>query len=227
MALRIVIVDYGMGNIQSVRSAFERLGCTVHLADRPEDLETAEALVLPGVGAFGRAMENLNQRGFSDAMRHAVLERHVPLLGICLGMQLLVEHSEERGEHKGLGLIPGEVRTIPVPHGLRLPHIGWNGLTVTQPSPLLKGVKDGDAVYFVHSLMVDCPAEYVIATCDYGMPVTACIAKDRVFGAQFHPERSQRKGLRLLRNFIDTATALKSDASNRAEETPDRMLVDA
>ena len=214
MALDIVIVDYGMGNIQSVRSAFERLGCTGCLADRPEDLERADALVLPGVGAFGRAMENLNQRGFSDAMRDAVRNRGVPLLGICLGMQLLVERSEERGEYDGLGLIPGEVRTIPVPDGLRLPHIGWNELTVTRPSPFLEGVKDGDAVYFVHSLMVDCPPEYVIATCDYGMPVTACIAKDRVFGAQFHPERSQRKGMRLLRNFIDIATALKSDEPN-------------
>lgn len=201
--VRLVIIDYGMGNLQSVRNALERLGCHVQLSSDPSAISEADALVLPGVGAFGEAMSNLSQRRLVEPLRNAVLNEGKPLLGICLGMQLLADDSDERGTNKGLSLIPGHVRSIPVPKGFMLPHVGWNGVRIKKPEPLFSDLQDGDAFYFVHSYRFECDSNYIAGITDYGVDVTAAIQKDRIFAVQFHPERSQRKGLRLLRNFVD------------------------
>jgi glutamine amidotransferase len=198
----IVIVDYGMGNIRSIHNALIRHGCTVATSHRAEDILSADALILPGVGAFGEAITNLTARKLVDPILNAVNNEGKPLLGICLGMQLLADSSEERGVFKGLSLIPGEVRRIPVPRGLRLPHLGWNSLTFHRKEPLFADAQDGDAFYFVHSYHFVCDAEHVSATTDYGLDIVAAVQRGRVFGVQFHPERSQSKGLALLGNFV-------------------------
>lgn len=204
---KINIVDYGMGNLQSVRNALELLGCEVGISRDPQSLLGADGLVLPGVGAFGEAMGNLRHRNLIDPLRHAVLDEGKPLLGICLGMQLLADSSDERGRFQGLSLIPGAVREIPVSGGLRLPHIGWNGVSVRKPDPLFCCIPDGGAFYFVHSYRFECDDAHVAGVTDYGTPIIAAVQKDRIFGVQFHPERSQCKGLRLLKNYIDFVVA--------------------
>jgi glutamine amidotransferase len=200
---RIAIIDYGMGNLQSVRNALERVGCEVQITSELATLRSADALVLPGVGAFGEAMINLQQRKLVDPVRSLVLEEGKPLLGICLGMQLLADSSEERGTNRGLSLIPGHVKEIPVSGRLRLPHIGWNGVSVRKRDPLFGDIEEQGAFYFVHSYCFECEPEHIAGVTDYGSDVTAAVQKERIFGVQFHPERSQRKGLRLLRNFVD------------------------
>ena len=200
---RIDIIDFGMGNLQSVRNALERLGCEVKISSDPAALPAADALILPGVGAFGEAMNNLQQRKLIEPLRSAVLDEGKPLLGICLGMQLLADGSEERGNYRGLSLISGQVREIPVFGGLRLPHIGWNGVSVRKRDPLFRDIRDGGAFYFVHSYHFESDPAYVAGVTDYGTEITAAVQKERILGVQFHPERSQRKGLRLLRNFLD------------------------
>lgn len=200
--IRIVIIDYGMGNIQSVHNAFEHLGCSVVTSDDPKNILNADAIVLPGVGAFGEAITNLRKRSLIDPIRDAVLKQGMPLLGICLGMQLLAEDSEERGSYRGLALIPGHVRCIPVPEGFKLPHIGWNSVTVQKKEPFFQGVDDGDSFYFVHSYHFECEPEYVAAVTDYGSEVVAAVQNGRIFATQFHPERSHTAGLQLISNFI-------------------------
>lgn len=200
---RIDIIDYGMGNLQSVRNALERLGCEVQVSDNPAAFSRADALILPGVGAFGEAINNLHQRKLIEPIRKSVLEHGKPLLGICLGMQLLADSSEERGNYQGLSLIPGQVKKIPVPDGFLLPHIGWNGISIRNNEPLFCGIPEGGAFYFVHSYRYECDEVYVAGVTDYGTSINAAVQKDHIFGVQFHPERSQRKGLRLLRNFVD------------------------
>jgi glutamine amidotransferase len=208
---RVAIVDYGMGNLQSVRNALERLNCDVHLSSDPVDLDGADAIVLPGVGAFGEAMNNLAQQGFVEPLQRAVMETRTPILGICLGMQLLASDSDERGSYGGLGFIPGHVRSIPVPEGLTLPHIGWNEVAIKREELLFRDLHAGDAFYFVHSYRFECDAQYVAATTDYGVEVVAAVQHERIFGVQFHPERSQRKGLRLLRNFLSAVQRIKAE----------------
>ena len=203
--IRIDIIDYGMGNLQSVRNALERLGCEVQISSNPAALTDADALILPGVGAFGEAMNNLQQRNLVEPLRRAVRDEGKPLLGICLGMQLLADSSDERGNYRGLSLIPGQVTKIPVSGGLRLPHIGWNSVSVRNGDPLFRDIREGGAFYFVHSYRFECESAYIAGVTDYGADITAAVQKDRIFGVQFHPERSQRKGLRLLRNFVDFA----------------------
>lgn len=197
----LVIVDFGMGNIRSVRNAFARLGCHVKLSQDARDFQTADAIILPGVGAFGEAMLNLQKLRLVEPLRKAAETR--PFLGICLGMQLLADASQERGNHSGLGLIPGEVQLIPAPQGFRLPHVGWNSVVIHQSAPLFTGARSGDSYYFVHSYHYVCAQAYVAATTDYGMDVVAAVQKGHVFGVQFHPERSQAAGLRLLSSFVD------------------------
>lgn len=209
----ITIIDYGMGNIRSVHNALARLGCAVTTSNRAEDIAAADALILPGVGAFGEAMTNLNASGLTTPLLRAVLDDAKPILGICLGMQLLAETSEERGMSRGLGLIPGDIRLIPVPKNLRLPHIGWNSVTAARRDPLFRGVPDGSAFYFVHSFHFECPSEYVAATTEYGGDVVAAVQKGHVMGVQFHPERSQSCGLSLLANFIAHATAITAEGT--------------
>lgn len=203
----LVIVDYGMGNIRSVQNAFMRLGCTVTLSQSANDFQAADAIILPGVGAFAEAITNLRKLELLTPLRDAALKYKKPFLGICLGMQLLADSSAERGENEGLSLIPGRVEKIPAPDGLRLPHVGWNSVHITKPAPLFQTAREGESYYFVHSYHFTTTAEYIAATTDYGTEVVAAVQRENVFGVQFHPERSQASGLRLLGNFVQHVKA--------------------
>jgi glutamine amidotransferase len=195
----IAIVDYGMGNLRSVQKALERVGATGVVTRDPTVLDAAQGLVLPGVGAFGDAMANLEaQRLVEPVLRH--VDQRRPLLGICLGMQLLFDESEEMGQHRGLGLLPG--RAVRFPEGdLKVPHIGWNKLRIARRG-LLDGMVDGAYAYFVHSYYVvpEEPGDS-LATTEYGIEFASVVGRDRIWGAQFHPEKSQEVGLGLLANF--------------------------
>jgi glutamine amidotransferase len=195
----IAVVDYGIGNLGSVTKGFRRAGAEVELSGDPDRLRRAAALVLPGDGAFGAAMAEIGGRGLLPVLREAV-EKGTPLLGICIGMQLLFEESEEHGRHRGLGVLPGRVRRFEV--GLPVPHMGWNTLRARREHPVLEGVADGSHVYFVHSYYCDAPEDVVIADSDYGRSFPAIVGRGRVLGMQFHPEKSQAVGLRLAANFV-------------------------
>ena len=195
----IAIADYGIGNLGSVTKAFRRAGADVRLTGDPETLHRADALVLPGDGAFGATIAEIQRRGLVPVLREAVAEGK-RLLVICVGMQLLFEESEEHGRHAGLGLLPGRVRRIE--GDLPVPHMGWNRLRVRRPHPVLEGVGDGSHVYFVHSYYCDAPEDVVIATTDYGRDLAAIVGKGSVLGMQFHPEKSQDVGLRLVAAFV-------------------------
>lgn len=194
----IAIVDYGAGNLFSVGNALAYLNLEYKITGNPEELEAADAIILPGVGAFADAMTMLTQRGLVEPIRQ--LAGRKPLLGICLGMQILFEVGYEFGTTKGLGLIPGCVKRIDAP-GLKLPHMGWNDLKIQNPDPLTQGLQGGEYVYFVHSYRADCPAEQVAATTWYGEEIPAMVHNGLVFGAQFHPEKSGAAGLKILQNF--------------------------
>ena len=201
----IKIIDYGMGNLRSVQKGFERVGYEAEIVSRPEALSNGSGLVLPGVGAFGDAMENLKRAGLVDAIVKSVSDG-VPFLGICLGLQLLFAQSDELGAHRGLDILPGRVTRFP--EGQRVPQIGWNQIHVRRESPLLEGVPDGAFFYFVHSFYVDAEREVdVIATTDYEIDYCSVAGRDRFFGVQFHPEKSQDAGLRVLKNFARIAEA--------------------
>jgi len=195
----IAIADYGIGNLGSVTKGFRHAGAEVVLTGDPEALRAADAIVLPGDGAFAATMDEVTRRGLVPVLREAVAEGQ-PLLGICIGMQLLFEESEEHGRHRGLGFLPGRVRRFE--DGLPVPHMGWNRLHATQPHPLLDGHEDGAHVYFVHSYYCDAPASVTLATSDYGREFAAVVGRGSVLGVQFHPEKSQAVGLRLVRNFV-------------------------
>ena len=200
----VAIIDYGVGNLFSLQSSFAAIGQeAVVTADRAV-IRDADRVILPGVGAFCDAAEKLRASGMADAVREEAA-RGKPLLGICLGMQLLFDKSYEYGEYEGLGLIHGAVRPIAdvIPKGYKIPHIGWNALTLTKPSPLFGRVKNGDCVYFVHSYYAaDCD-DAVIAETEYGARLTAAAAKGNVYGCQFHPEKSGAVGLNILRAFCE------------------------
>jgi glutamine amidotransferase len=196
----IAIIDYGAGNLRSVRNALTHLDAEVKTVDDPSDL-AADKIVLPGVGAFGKGMERLRATGFEEPVKEAVAAG-TPLLGICLGMQFLFEHSDEMGHHEGLGLLPGYVTRFPE-DGPKVPHIGWNQIEKSGTQPLLDGVPDGAYTYFVHSYYaVAEDSDDVLATTQYGLRYTSMVGRDNVFGIQFHPEKSQSIGLRILRNFV-------------------------
>ena len=200
--INIKIIDYGMGNIQSVKNAFELFNSKVEIISDPSNIKNADGIILPGVGAFSNAVKNLKERKLIEPLKEAVINNKVPLLGICLGMQLLADKSEERGNNEGLSFISGEIRKIPHKEGLRLPHVGWNEVTIKKKEPLFKNIIDKGSFYFVHSYRFECDDEFVVATTDYGQKINAVVRKENIFGIQFHPERSQRKGLRILANFI-------------------------
>ena len=200
----VTIIDYGVGNLFSLGSSFGALGVTATVTSDPADLATAERIILPGVGAFGDAIAKLRDCGMADALlREAATGK--PIMGICLGMQLLFDKSFEYGEHEGLGLIKGEIRPIAnvIPPNLKIPHIGWNALHLVGEHPLFKYIQQEDCVYFVHSFYgADCQ-EAVIATAEYGAELTAAVAKDNVMGCQFHPEKSGAVGLAILKAFCE------------------------
>lgn len=200
----IAIIDYGVGNLFSLASSFAAIGAEAVVTSDPAVIRAADRLILPGVGAFEDAARKLRESGMADIVKEeAALGK--PIMGICLGMQLLFERSYEYGEHEGLGLIKGAVRPIAdvIPAGLKIPHIGWNALHLTRQTPLFKYLHEGDFVYFVHSFYAaDCD-QAVIATTDYGAPLTAAVASGNVMGCQFHPEKSGTVGLSILRAFCE------------------------
>ncbi|MBI2502685.1 MAG: imidazole glycerol phosphate synthase subunit HisH [Candidatus Latescibacteria bacterium] len=195
----IAVIDYGMGNLRSVQKAFEHLGFSASICEDPAQLEAASHLVLPGDAAFGDAMRNLRERGWVEALLRGI-EGGKPFLGICVGLQLMFSESEEMGQHPGLGLLPGRVRRFPPDE--RVPQIGWNQVSIQKPVRILDGVADCSFFYFVHSYYVDSehPAD-VAGTTEYGLEYTSIAARDHLFGVQFHPEKSQQPGLKLLENF--------------------------
>ena len=201
----IAVVDYGVGNLFSLASSLSAVGADAFVTGEADAIRPADKILLPGVGAFADAVKKLRESGLFSLLREEAREGK-PLLGICLGMQLLFEKSYEFGEHEGLALIPGTVRPIAeqIPAGLKIPHIGWNALHFTGARhPLFRYIKDGDSVYFVHSYAaVDC-GDAVIATAEYGAPLTAAVAKGSVLGCQFHPEKSGNVGLSILRAFCE------------------------
>lgn len=198
----IALVDYGVGNLFSLESSFRAIDQAVTVTADPEIIRKADKILLPGVGAFEDAARKLRKSGLDQLLTEQA-NNGKPLLGICLGMQLLFEKSYEYGEHAGLGLIPGQIRPLSqvVPPDYKIPHIGWNGLNMEKDSPLFSGISQGDQVYFVHSYFADNCHDSVIAWTEYGAKVTAAVAKDNVFGCQFHPEKSGNIGLQILRNF--------------------------
>lgn len=200
----IAIVDYGVGNLFSLKSSLDMVGADSIVTGDKEQIKSADKIILPGVGAFGDAAAKLKQSGLDITLKEEA-ENKKPILGICLGMQLLLEKSFEYGEHEGLGLIKGEIRPIKevIPSDLKIPHIGWNKLDFTKQSRLFKYIKDKDFVYFVHSYYGAKCEENVIATSHYGYPLTAAVEKDNVFGCQFHPEKSGTVGLNILKAFCD------------------------
>jgi len=197
----IAIVDYGIGNLHSVRKAVEVVGEAALVTSDPADLLKADKVILPGVGAFKDGMSGLVSTGFIPAIKSFVASGR-PLLGICLGMQLLFEQSQEAGWHAGLGILPGQVRAFE-PNGLKVPHIGWNQLDVQKELPLLAQIESGRYVYFNHSYYCQ-PADpgHILATTEYGVDFASVVGSGQVFGFQFHPEKSQRVGLQLLQNFL-------------------------
>lgn len=199
----IAVVDYGMGNLHSVRHALEYVGAEVRVTSRPQDLRAADRIVLPGVGAFGECVQNLRATGLVDVLEEEVLHRGKPFFGICLGMQVLARTGYENGEQPGLNWLRLSSRFELEAHGLAVPHVGWNEVTPQADSPLFKGLGKDRTFYFVHSyyLLTD-DLTLVAATCDYGGPFTAAILCNNIFATQFHPEKSQRNGLRLLENFV-------------------------
>ena len=195
----IAVIDYGMGNLRSVQKAFNHLGFEVAIVDQPEKARNASHLVLPGDDAYGDAMRNLRSRGWEDFLMREV-ESGKPFLGICVGLQLMFEESEERGKHRGLGMLTGRVLRFPT--GQRVPQIGWNQIAIRRQNDLLEGVPQGSFFYFVHSYYVDSEnSRDCLATTEYGFDYTSIVARDNMWGVQFHPEKSQHVGLRLLRNF--------------------------
>ena len=196
----IGIIDYHLNNLRSVQKAFEKIGVQTFISDNPNELKKAEKLVLPGIGAFGQAMENLRALGLKT-----ILDEHVaagkPLLGICLGMQLLFTKSFELGEFAGLNFVSGEVKQFP--STVKVPHMGWNQVEIVRQSPFLKDVGEKSFVYFVHSYYVEPKENVTLSQTEYGFHFTSIIQQKNIFGIQFHPEKSQKTGLQLLKNFSD------------------------
>jgi len=209
----IALIDYGAGNVRSVRKALETVGAEVRLVSEPDALLTAEKIVLPGVGAFGDCMASLRRAGLVDAL-HQAIEQSKPLLGICVGMQVLFEEGEEMGRHTGLGLLPGCVVRFEFPpplvgegtgeeFPLKIPHTGWNRVEPAGANPLLHDLSPGAWAYFNHAYYCQARPEHTLAVTDYGGPFPSVVGRGQIYGVQFHPEKSQEVGLHILRNFVE------------------------
>ena len=200
----VAIIDYGVGNLFSLRSSFAAIGEQAEVTGDAARIAQADRVILPGVGAFADAYDKLCESGMDEAVRRAV-KSGKPVMGICLGMQLLFERSYEYGEHPGLGLLEGEVVGMEgrLPKGLASPHIGWNALRIKRPGGVLKYVEEGDCVYFVHSYYVENCAASLTATAEYGLELTAAVQRENLYGCQFHPEKSGKVGLGILRAFCE------------------------
>ena len=213
MTVTLGLVDYGMGNRRSMEKSLERAGATVVLTGDHDALRATDGLVVPGVGAFGRAMEALDATGLAELIRDRAAAG-VPVLGACLGMQLLFERSAEFGAHEGLGLLPGEVVPLDT-RGLKVPHIGWNDVRWSQPSALSEGLPDPAPFYHVHSFVPGIPldSEIALGISDYGSEFASVVGRGNVFGTQFHPEKSSRDGIALLANFVRVCTSVEATAA--------------
>ena len=200
----IAVIDYDAGNIKSVEKALDFLGQEADVTGEKEKILAADHVILPGVGAFGDAMENLRSRGL-DQVIYEVIRRGTPFLGICLGLQLLFERSDEAPGAEGLGVLKGEILRIPESDGLKIPHMGWNSLHLQNNGRLFRGVEENAYVYFVHSYYLKAADESIVkASTEYGTHIHASVEKDNVFACQFHPEKSSDVGLQILKNFIET-----------------------
>ena len=197
--MKIAVIDYGLGNLASVCQGLRAVGLEAALTGSADEILSSRAVILPGVGAFAKGMENLSRLGLIPVLKE-VAECGIPLLGICLGMQLLFEESEEHGVHQGLGLLPGRIRRFPP--GLKVPHMGWNNLELVNPGQILANIPDQSYVYFVHSYHAsDCRSEHIAAITNYGIDFPSAVSTGRILGMQFHPEKSSRVGLQILKNF--------------------------
>lgn len=201
MSTKIVIIDYGMGNLRSVQKAFENVGFPATITRDHALIKEATHIVLPGVGAFGDAMKNLNSLGLSELLHSEILEHKKFFLGICLGMQLIAQKSYEFGEHEGLGWIEDAKVIRFEESSLKIPHVGWNEMNFRHPSILFKEIPDHSNFYFVHSYYFEAPQTYAIGACDYGHSFICAIQKENIFATQFHPEKSQTHGLAIIKNF--------------------------
>lgn len=199
----IAMIDYDAGNIKSVEKALQKLGADVVITKDPQEILNADKVILPGVGSFGDAMNNLKKYGLDEVI-HQVVEKGTPFLGICLGLQLLFERSDESPEATGLGILKGEILRIPDAEGLKIPHMGWNSLHLQNNGRLFNGLKENDYVYFVHSYYLKAEDESIVkATTNYSVNIHASVEKDNVFACQFHPEKSSDVGLQILKNFVE------------------------
>lgn len=201
----VAVIDYGVGNLFSLKSSFSAIGEEVTISGNAEEIKKADRIILPGVGAFGDAAKKLKLSGLDEVLTEEA-EKGTPIMGICLGMQLLFEKSFEYGVHQGLGLIKGDVVPLSekIPSGLKIPHIGWNELIIKDASsPIFSKISNGDYVYFVHSFYASNCEESVIADTEYGAPITAAVSNKNVFGCQFHPEKSGDVGLKILKAFCE------------------------
>lgn len=200
----IIIIDYGMGNLRSVQKAFDRLGVKTKIINKPSDLINSEKIVLPGIGNFKKGIENLKINGFYSELNELVLSKKVPILGICLGMQLMTKYSEE-GDCEGFGWIDAITRKFKFEDkNLKIPHMGWNNLNIRKDFNILSGITESDFFYFVHSYNIECKNENdIVATTFYGKNFVAVFNKENIFGCQFHPEKSHDAGLKILKNFAE------------------------
>lgn len=203
MTDNILVINYGVGNLQSVENALLFLGAKFRISGNKKDVAKAKAYIFPGVGAFGEAVQNFKKLRIEQVLREQVLRKKKPILGICLGMQLMGEDSQEDGLHKGLGWIPGHVVKLGPSSVFRIPHVGWNTLQVKKRDPLFAQLPPVPNFYFDHSYHLACPANLISATAWHGVEVVAAIQNDHIFGVQFHPEKSQSNGLKFLRAFLN------------------------
>lgn len=205
--MNLVIIDYGVGNFRNVQKAFQAVGADAEITESVQAVQNADAVVLPGVGAFGDAIDNLLRRGLDRPVLEA-MQAGKPLFGICVGLQLMFDESEEMGHHIGLGIFPGKIVRFPESE-LVVPHMGWNQIHPQRAHPLLKNIDEGDFAYFAHSYYArPTTPEHVIATTDYGLAYASVVGRDNVCAIQFHPEKSQQVGMQILKNFVDFAEKL-------------------